>query len=228
MKRLAPETVAAARVRWDIFLTLTWRGETPRSDTRRRKVIWYLRYLSAMARVPFPRLIWFAREEHGEKFGRVHFHLLIGGLPSHCLGFDFGFRLGHLWPFGFSEGRLCFEGLGALGYSGEMDARDVYESGKFLSNRPIMLSESLARVVGLATGDNVEREDAKHREQIQELNASSAQSNSASSQAKDQKQLFLTSLVAEGKGYLASVNVSRTEICYNRADIAPLLFTTRR
>lgn len=218
--RLAPEVQAAAKIRWQLFLTLTWSGQVPRPDKRVRALRLFLRKTSALARVPFGNLVWFCREEGGEIGDRPHFHCLIAGLPSAALGFDFGFRLSQAWVHGFSTGRLWVEGLGALDYSCEQGA-NIYEGRKFRSNQPIMFSESLARVVGLATGDNVEKEDAKHSDNPEETLCWRSVDTGL-----DHPQPFEVPVMDKDcqKGHLAAVNVSRTGVqCIFLADITGAL-----
>lgn len=215
--RLAPETLAAGRVRWQMFVTLTWSGRVPRPENRERFLRLYLRRLARRARVLFPELVWFAREEQGELGGRPHFHLLIAGFPSSALSFDFGVTVGQLWDWGWCEGRLWIPGLGAVEYSGE-DGANCYESSKYGASLRLMLSESLARVVDRATGDNVDRRDAKHSENPEVM---VWRDNST---GYDQQQLSLTPLATEGRGYLVAANVSKDHVTlHHRADITGAL-----
>ena len=82
-----------------------------------------------------------------------------------------------------------------------------------MAGLPIMCSESLVSVV--ATGDNVEQEDVEQRDNPEvffgcaELGAGS-----------DQRELCLTSLEEEGRGYLLAANASRTSLeLIHQADI---------
>ena len=227
MKRLAPEVLAASKVDWQLFLTLTWRGQVPRPERRGRLGRAYLRGLARKARVPYANLVWLCREEPGEVGGRPHFHVLIAGFPSSVLNFEFGVIVGQLWEHGWCEGRL-WHSLGAVTYSCE-DGANIYESGKFRAGLPIMLSESLARVVGLATGDNVEREDTEHCENPEVLVVGCPSSTGldqrqscvgtiplfpADDRAEEKliQRSFRRELDQAHKGKLLAVNVTRTGV----------------
>jgi len=64
--RLAPEVEAASKVQWQLWITLSWAGQVPRPDKRERALRFYMRKTAGLARVPYDKLIWFAREEPGE------------------------------------------------------------------------------------------------------------------------------------------------------------------
>jgi len=161
--RLAPEVEAAGRIEWQFFATLTFRGQVPRPAMRLRALQVWLSAVAAASRVPFPRLIWFARDEQGEIGGRHHFHVLIAGMPSSLLTLGACYWLGSMWSKGFSDVRLWVPALGGVDYTlkglGE-DGANCYEARKFVCSSGLILSESLAVVA--ATGDNVDRECAKH------------------------------------------------------------------
>lgn len=214
--RLAPEVFRAANIRWELFLTLTWRSTPPRAEKRGRALKHYLRMVARRLRVPYEELIWLARDGDPGRENRPHFHVLIAGCPPGSLDLELGCYLAKAWYYhGAVEGRLFNSSLGALVYSG-LDGADTYESGRFVSSVPIMLSESVGRVVGWPTGDNVEREDAEQSDNPVPVPVLVREAGSV------QKQLDLTSLVAEERGYLASVNASRTHVHRNyigRADI---------
>lgn len=215
MARLAPEVLAAGRVQWQLFISLTWRGQVPRPARRERAVRLYLRRMAREARVPFDRLIWFAREESGEQFGRTHSHVLIAGLPSSLLGFDFGVYCGQSWQWGWCEARLWIPGLGAVEYSSE-DGANVYEGKKFVAGLPIMLSESLVALMEAATGDNGDRVDTEHSENPRVPVTGFDQ--------PDLPLLPVMGIKANEAGYILAANVTRTEIrLWHQADITGAL-----
>jgi len=204
--RLAPEVEAASKVDWQLFVTLTWRGQVPSPELRVRLLRQWLATLARLARVPFDHLVWFCREEGGEIGDRPHYHVLIAGLPC-LLGFDFGYRMSHVWTGGFSEARIWCDGLGAVAYASKQGA-NIYEARKFRSDRPIMLSESLAKLVNWATGDNVDREDTEPT-------------------AKSEQRWCLVPAIDQQErdevrkpGYLLAVNASRTQIRKHYANSA--------
>lgn len=216
MKRLAPEVLQAGRVEWQLFVTLTWRGQPPRAEKRERGLRLYLRRLAVRARVPFGSLVWFAREEAGELGSRPHYHVLIAGFPSSCLGFDFGVCVGQLWEGGWCEARLWVRGLGAVDYSLE-DGANCYEGSKYRADLPIISSPNLVvRGHGPRRGDGrQEEEDAGQRD-----NPELGLARRGLGVGLDRREPDVTSLVAERRGYLLAVNASRTHVEYHhQADV---------
>ena len=158
-----PESIILSRCRhWRVFGTGTFRSTVVPSEAKQRKLLFAFLYETAkMAGIPFRSLVWAARHERGEKFGREHYHWLIGAtdwVPS--LG-DM-FRLNHLWnglpKCGFSRNHLFDQRLNGVEYvtkclSGlagrDSVGGDFYESSKFsLRGSEVTLSNSLARLVG--------------------------------------------------------------------------------
>ena len=150
--RLAPEMRFLERIRWQVFCTLTFRGRVPRHDRRERLLRDWLSSVASLSRVPHQgRLLWVVRDEAGEKFGRPHFHVLIGGIPSLSLSPALLYRAKFQWKaVGFSDFRMWLEGLGALEYIGE-DSANCYEASKFCYATGLILSESLLDMA--STGD---------------------------------------------------------------------------
>lgn len=84
---------------WQFFVTLTYRSKdecgnekrVPSYAERRKMLFAFLREASKgiktdrqgsrIESVPFPALLWLAREERGDARGRYHFHILLDGLP---------------------------------------------------------------------------------------------------------------------------------------------------
>lgn len=63
---------------WDWFVTLTFEGDVKTFTARNRCEAW-LKRLEKAAGQP---ISWFRADEYGEKFGRFHFHLLIGNVAA--------------------------------------------------------------------------------------------------------------------------------------------------
>ena len=61
---------------WDWYVTLTFAGDIQTFAARNRCSAW-LRSLEKAADQP---IAWFRGDEYGEKFGKFHMHLLIGGV----------------------------------------------------------------------------------------------------------------------------------------------------
>jgi hypothetical protein len=61
---------------WDWYVTLTFAGDIKTFTARNRCSAW-LRGLQKAADQP---IAWFRGDEYGEKFGKFHMHLLIGGV----------------------------------------------------------------------------------------------------------------------------------------------------
>lgn len=207
--RLAPEIFRAADVRWQLFVTLTWRGTPPRVEERDKALRHYLRMIARKARVPFEELLWLARDGDPEPWKRPHFHVLIAGIPCGRLGLDLGAYLAASWAFGHVEARLWDPRLGALGYTGRQGATGAngYESARFVACQPITSSEMLSRVVKAGQCDNVDEEDAEHSD-----NPVVGAVRRSVEAGSDQQQPWLTSLVAEVKCHLVAAKASRTHV----------------
>lgn len=78
---------------WQFFVTLTFRDPVPSEANRLKMLFAWLRTVARGAgkyrdergnpsSVFFPSLVWLARSERGEATGRLHFHLLLTGLPA--------------------------------------------------------------------------------------------------------------------------------------------------
>lgn len=150
--RLAPELKCLGTIRWQAFCTLTFAGRVPSPLRRFRYLQEWLREVAGIARVPLEALDYCVRDECGEKFGRPHYHALIGRVPLGRMHLTFLRRAGHAWKLGFTDMRLWCEGLNALAYIGA-DGGNLYEGKKFLHATQLILSESL-RNMG-RTGDSV-------------------------------------------------------------------------
>jgi hypothetical protein len=158
-----PESILLSRYHhWRVFGTGTFRSAVVPSEVKQRKALFAFVYETAkMAGIPFRRLVWASRHEKGEKFGREHYHWLIGAQEwTPTLG-DM-FRLNALWnslpKCGFSRNHQFDQRLNGVEYvtkclSGlavrDTVGGDFYESSKFsLRGSEVTLSNSLARVIG--------------------------------------------------------------------------------
>ena len=148
-----PELRVIAKLRWQLFITLTFRKAELSDRVRASMLIAFVRQVENATRVPPRRLLWCCREELGEKGGRLHFHLLMGGLPAGRVHVGQCFRIMRIWEKrirgGFARARLFDPMLDGVGYVLKgLSGEDFYESGKFSQKAQLMLSESCFRVVG--------------------------------------------------------------------------------
>lgn len=162
-----PEIEIIARCdHWRVFGTGTWSGRVPGEAEQRKLIFGFLYQVAELAEVPFGRLLWSVRREHGELSYRMHYHWLIGSKDwfptlSDC------FRLNHIWLkqclCGWSRNRIyALRGDSAVEYVTKClssEARgcnpggDWYETQKFgLRSSEVTLSNSL---VGLVAGRRI-------------------------------------------------------------------------
>lgn len=146
-------------VRWQLFATLTFKSVNISDRVRESMYMAFIRKIENAARVLPHRLLWCRRAERGEIAGRLHFHSLIGGLPSKRVHPGTCFQFMRYWEHcggGHARVRVFASDLqspeAALGYTLKgLDGSDLYESGKFNSRRSTLtLSRSVARVVATA------------------------------------------------------------------------------
>jgi len=67
-----------ARLRWDVFGTLTFRS-VPSTKRAFGRAWAHMRYAAELSSYPYSKLLICLRPELGELFGRFHFHYLLGG-----------------------------------------------------------------------------------------------------------------------------------------------------
>lgn len=157
-----PESILLTQFRaWRVFGTGTWSSARVPSESKQRKLMFaFLFQTSKMVGIPFRKLVWATRHEMGEKFGREHYHWLIGAQEwTPTIGQMF--QLNQLWDnqplCGFSRNHIFNQELNGVAYvtkclsglaGGGTLGGDYYESAKFSSAcSEVTLSNSLARVV---------------------------------------------------------------------------------
>ncbi len=152
-----PEQYALRNTAWQFFATLTFKRDQI-SEPRRVKLFFaFARKVAGWFRVHFPRLKWALRLEHGEKNGRLHFHVLIAGLPESAAQSVTCHAMEKLWEHsmrvGIAKVRVWEHGRDAVSYILKDDpgyslrSANQYESAKFGSSRcMVKLSESLLKV----------------------------------------------------------------------------------
>src|SRR5579871_1719496 len=140
-----------ARIRWDIFGTLTFRSVPSPKVAHGRA--WALMHQAAeLVQRPYSRLLIALRAEHGEMTGRFHFHFLLGGTQTRN-GITLSHQLEHLWfgmMGGISKCRPYDRSLAGVAYVTKclrLTGANVYEVGKFNLADTVTLSRSVFRVV---------------------------------------------------------------------------------
>lgn len=84
-----------ARVRWDVFGTLTFRSVP--SPKRAYGRAWrFFRQAAELLQRPYSQLLIALRAEFGEMTGRFHFHFLLGGTETRN-AITLGHQLEHVW-----------------------------------------------------------------------------------------------------------------------------------
>jgi hypothetical protein len=156
-----PELFPLSLVDWQLFCTFTFRQE--RLPERVRRAIFYalLRRMAGNSGLHLRRVMWVCRQERGETFGRLHYHALIAGLPSHYKNWITCNSIQKLWvKFGgghakVSEYNPTLSGVDYILKEGDEMARslatrwagDHHEFTKFGGSCDLTLSESLLRHV---------------------------------------------------------------------------------
>ncbi len=93
-----------ARIRWDVFGTLTFRSVP--SPKRAYGRAWALMRLAAeLVQRPYSRLPIALRAEFGEMTGRFHFHFLLGGTQTRN-AITLAHQLEHRWFGLFGQGAI--------------------------------------------------------------------------------------------------------------------------
>lgn len=72
----------ASRIDWQYFVTLTFEGRVPTEGGRLRLLVAWIRQVAKAAHMKVDHLDGLAREEAGEINGRLHFHVLLSGIPG--------------------------------------------------------------------------------------------------------------------------------------------------
>ena len=140
-----------ARVRWDVFGTLTFKGCVPRPSHAHGHAWRHFRQAAQLTGQPYARLLIALRQERGELNGRFHFHYLLGGTETRN-AITLSHRLEHLWkgqtgamakirPFDGSQAGVAY-------ITKCLSGADVYEMNKFISADQVTLSHSVYRVIG--------------------------------------------------------------------------------
>jgi len=134
--RSIPYSLLLRAAPWEIFGTLTWRGEPPRIETALAIGIGYLEGVRARLRYAPREWFYFLRAERGEAGGRVHLHVLLHVRPVDIAWFCPGRGLlpaaHRIWGRGRTEHRRLHDlGAAAVPYMlKDTSGGDQYEISK--------------------------------------------------------------------------------------------------
>ncbi len=140
-----------ARIRWDVFGTLTFKGCVPRRRIAYGHAWRHFRQAAELTQRPYAQLLIALREELGELNGRFHFHYLLGGThPRNAI--TLSHRLEYAWkgqtgayakirPYDCSQAGVAY-------VTKCLSGADVYEMNKYISADAVTLSDSVYRVIG--------------------------------------------------------------------------------
>jgi hypothetical protein len=157
MRMQQPELYALSSIEWQLFCTFTFKQD---KLTERVRLAMFFAVARTTARnfgLHWNDLFWVVRQERGETFGRLHYHCLIAGLPSHGVHWATCNSTEKLWVrFGgghakVSEFNPSLEGVDYILKHGDEMARslasrwagDYHELTKFGGPCDLMLSVSL-------------------------------------------------------------------------------------
>jgi hypothetical protein len=144
-----------ARIRWDVFGTLTFRS-VPSSKKAYGRAWALMRQAAKLAQRPYSQLLIALRAELGEMTGRFHFHFLLGGTQTRN-EITLAHQLEHRWfgllgqgaiskcrPYDRSRAGVAYvtKCLGQKNWGA-----NNYELGKFNLADTVTLSRSLFRVI---------------------------------------------------------------------------------
>jgi hypothetical protein len=142
--------ISLARVRWDYFATLTFKGTMPKPNIGYGMAYRWLQETAKICDVPYNRLLIALRGELGEANGRFHFHSLVGGTATrnyHSLQF----RLIGLWKVISGNARVDVRQYDRSQAGAEYVAKclgaNAYELDKYSFANTVTLSASVIRLI---------------------------------------------------------------------------------
>jgi hypothetical protein len=139
-----------ARIQWDFFATMTFKGKIPRTNIAYGLAFRWLQDFSKRCDVPYNRLLLALRGEEGEANGRFHFHCLIGGTNSRNYH-----ATQHLaeWLWKIQSGgarvdvRQYDRSLAGADYVCKCLGANAYELNKYSFANTVTLSSSIFRLI---------------------------------------------------------------------------------
>lgn len=144
-----------ARIRWDVFGTLTF-SSVPSPKKAYGRAWALMRSGAELVQRPYSQLLIALRAEHGEMTGRFHFHFLLGGTKTRN-EITLAHQLEHRWFGLFGQGaiskcRVYDHSRAGVAYvtkclrQGTWGANE-YELSKFNLADTVTLSKSVFRVI---------------------------------------------------------------------------------
>jgi hypothetical protein len=142
--------ISLARIQWDIFATPSFKGTVPRPHICYGLAYRWLQELAKTCGVPYKRLLIALRGEEGEKFGRFHFHCLVGGTATrnyHTLQH----RAEWLWKVQTGGARVDVRqydrSQAGAAYVAKCLGANAYELNKYSFANTVTLSSSVIRLI---------------------------------------------------------------------------------
>ncbi len=139
-----------ARIRWDVFGTLTFSGRVPSCKRAYGHAWQHLRRAARVVQRPYSRLLIVLRAERGELNGRFHFHYLLGGTLTRN-AITLAHQLQHHWfgqAWAISKCRPYDPARAGVAYVTKcLSGADDYELRKFSLADTVTLSRSVFRVI---------------------------------------------------------------------------------
>ena len=142
--------LSLARIEWDVFATMTFAGNVPRTSIAYGLAFRWLQETAKICRVPYNRLLIALRGEEGEFKGRFHFHCLVGGTATrnyHSLTH----QMEHLWKISTGgarvEVRQYDRALASADYVCKCLGANQYELNKYSFANSVTLSASVIRLI---------------------------------------------------------------------------------
>jgi len=139
-----------ARIQWDLFGTLTFKGDVPRPQKMYSFAWRHMRHAAELSAQPYGKLLIALRYELGEMNGRPHFHYLLGGTNTRN-AITLGFRMAYQWK-GMHGGhgviRQYDRALAGASYVAKcLGGANAYEQNKFALANEVTLSDSVYAVI---------------------------------------------------------------------------------
>jgi len=150
-----PDAHTLSKVDWQFWITLTFKSES--STEKLRQSLWFslLRDVAGWWRVDFRRLLWIRRTELGEMTERLHYHALLGGLPTESVNRPTCFSIKNDWERlggGMARVYVYARDRNALHYVLDADfvtsrGAAQHEASKYGKTSSVTCSEGVLRLI---------------------------------------------------------------------------------